>query len=503
MNNTALPARVSLALLTSAGVVALYLVRVNFSVAIVAMVRTASPNTNYTTTTAPHTAFCSTLNQVNRSVSGEEAVDVKLESSGNSSQTNNTAQDFSDTMVLTGTERGLVLGGFFYGYCLTCILGGRLGELYGTKRVFGGAILIGGVLTLFTPLAARSHYVVLMLLRTVIGLSQGVVYPSMNTMVARWIPPLERSRFMAFTYMSNTLGTIITMPLCGMIIAEVGWPAVFYVTGGVSLVWVVVWALFMHDSPDQHPKISLEERSYILHAIQEGTTHNKPSRTPWWSFLSSAPLWATHAAHTGSMFGFNLLLTQLPIYMSSVLGFSIKTNGFLSALPFLSMFVGGNIAGQLSDWLVTHKYLTVCWSRKIFATISLVLPGAVLVIVGYVGCNTTLAVTLFTIGTAFSGAICSGHRVNHLDLAPNFAGTTSGMSNALAFGIVTIVPVVVGAMTSNQSLEEWQSVFWLTGVVYVVTSAVFVIFGSTDIQPWNFPQEDETQQPSEEETEFL
>ncbi|KAG7160654.1 Vesicular glutamate transporter 2-like [Homarus americanus] len=77
------------------------------------------------------------------------------------------------------------------------------------------------------------------------------------------------------------------------------------------------------------------------------------------------------------------------------------------------------------------------------------------------------------------------------------------MSNALAFGIVTIVPVVVGAMTSNQSLEEWQSVFWLTGVVYVVTSAVFVIFGSTDIQPWNFPQEDETQQPSEEETEFL
>ncbi|KAG7160653.1 Sialin-like 6, partial [Homarus americanus] len=167
-----LPARVSLALLTSAGVVALYLVRVNFSVAIVAMVRTASPNTNYTTTTAPHTAFCSTLNQVNRSVSGEEAVDVKLESSGNSSQTNNTAQDFSDTMVLTGTERGLVLGGFFYGYCLTCILGGRLGELYGTKRVFGGAILIGGVLTLFTPLAARSHYVVLMLLRTVIGLSQ-------------------------------------------------------------------------------------------------------------------------------------------------------------------------------------------------------------------------------------------------------------------------------------------------------------------------------------------
>ncbi|KAG7160652.1 Sialin-like 5 [Homarus americanus] len=484
----AVPARHSLALLTSAGVAVLYMLRINMSVAIVAMAHTPTPTSgNSNTTTHAHTtAYCVSYNQENQTILMEETLKGKKTAGADNSTL---PEDYlTEEDPLTNK-----------------IPGGRLAELYGTKRVFGGAILIGGVLTLFTPLAARAHYVVLILLRAAIGLAHGVVYPSLNTMVARWIPPLERPRFMSFTYMSNTLGTIITMPLCGMIIAEVGWPAVFYVTGGVSLVWVVVWALFMHDSPDQHPKISLEERSYILHAIQDGTTHNKPSRTPWRSILTSVPLWATHVAHIGSMFGFNLLLTQLPTYMSSILGFSIKTNGLLSAIPFVTQFLGSILSGMWVTWLLTHKYMTVFTSRRIFSTISLVLPGIVLVIVGYVGCDITLAVALFPVSTAFSGAICSGHLANHLDLAPNFAGTILGVSNTLAYMVSICVPVIVGAMTPHQNLKEWQAVFWLTAVMYVSSWMVFTVFGSTEIQPWNYSTvvEQQQQQPTGKETKFL
>lgn len=46
-----------------------------------------------------------------------------------------------------------------------------MAEMYGTKIVFGGAILIGGILTLFIPLAARAHYSVIVVLRALIGLS--------------------------------------------------------------------------------------------------------------------------------------------------------------------------------------------------------------------------------------------------------------------------------------------------------------------------------------------
>lgn len=45
-----------------------------------------------------------------------------------------------------------------------------MAELYGTKRVFGGAILVGAILSFFTPMAARTHYILLILLRALIGL---------------------------------------------------------------------------------------------------------------------------------------------------------------------------------------------------------------------------------------------------------------------------------------------------------------------------------------------
>lgn len=51
-----------------------------------------------------------------------------------------------------------------------------------------------------------------------------------------------------------------------------------------------------------------------------------------------------------------------------------------------------------------------------------IMTAIVLVTVGYVGCNAALAVALFPVATAFSGAYCSGHMPNHLDLSPNFAG---------------------------------------------------------------------------------
>jgi sugar phosphate permease len=65
------------------------------------------------------------------------------------------------------------------------------------------------------------------------------------------------------------------MPVCGFLIASVGWESVFYVTGVVGLVWSVIWFFVVFDSPAQHPRISQEERRYIENAIGEATSHGK------------------------------------------------------------------------------------------------------------------------------------------------------------------------------------------------------------------------------------
>lgn len=66
---------------------------------------------------------------------------------------------------------------------------------------------------------------------------------------------------------ASSLGAAITMPICGYLIASLGWESVFYVTGAIGIIWSVAWFLLVFDSPSQHPRISHEERRYIENAI--------------------------------------------------------------------------------------------------------------------------------------------------------------------------------------------------------------------------------------------
>lgn len=74
---------------------------------------------------------------------------------------------------------------------------------------------------------------------------------------------------------ASSLGAAITMPVCGFLIASLGWESVFYVTGVVGLVWSITWFFLVFDSPAQHPRISEEERRYIESSIGGATSHGK------------------------------------------------------------------------------------------------------------------------------------------------------------------------------------------------------------------------------------
>ena len=45
--------------------------------------------------------------------------------------------------------------------------------------------------------------------------------------------------------------------------------ALLFFQGGFGLVWCLAWFALVHDSPQSHPRISIEERDYIVSAIEE------------------------------------------------------------------------------------------------------------------------------------------------------------------------------------------------------------------------------------------
>lgn len=244
-------------------------------------------------------------------------------------------------------QTNFVLGSFFWGYVLTELPGGRLAELIGGRRVFGHSMLWASVLTLITPLSAHLSYVMLIVVRVALGFMLGASWPAIHPVAAVWIPPMERSKFMSnmmgkslfnstplctvqginnclFSYLASSLGAAITMPLCGYLISVAGWASVFYWTGGIGLLWSFCWFFFVYETPATHPRISAEERREIEEAIGTSTSKKRPSYVPWGQLLCSPAVWAIIITHGLAVFGFFLVVNQLPTFMSKILHFDIK-----------------------------------------------------------------------------------------------------------------------------------------------------------------------------------
>jgi len=362
-----------------------------------------------------------------------------------------------------------------------------LAERIGGKILFGGGVFVTAGLSLLTPVAARWSVYLLIGLRVLEGIAQGGSLPSMHALLSRWIPPMERTRAVTFVHAGIQLGTVIGMSLSGVLCDygfAGGWPSVFYVFGAAGCVWSFAWFLLCHNSPSTHPRISVAERQYIERSMESCETSIKPP-TPWVKIATSRPLWACAIAQFASSWGFYTMLTCLPMYMHDVLQFDMTQNGILSALPYIAMWLLMIGSGQLADRLRASNRVQTTTIRKLFCAAGLLIPAVFLMAVGFLGCNRILIVSAVVFSIGSSAVAWSGIAVNHLDLAPIYAGTLMGLTSTLATVAGFLGPEVVGALTYHESTRaQWQKVFYIAAAIYGFGAAIFIVFGSGELQDW-------------------
>jgi len=353
--------------------------------------------------------------------------------------------------------------------------------------VFGGGVLVTAGLTLLTPVAARCSVYMLICLRVLEGMSEGVTFPSMYVLLSCWIPPAERSRAVAFVFAGTKLGSIVGMQLSGLLCdyCYFGcWPSVFYVLGVVGCVWSSAWFVLCYSSPSVHPRISVAEREYIEQSMEYCQTSAK-LQTPWRKIVTSRPFWACAVAQFANNWGAYTLLTCLPMYLHDVMQFDMTENGFLSALPHIAAWLIMTAGGHLADWLRAPNRLQATTVVKLFNTAGLLIPGLFLFVVGFSGCSRALAVSAIVMSTGTAGLCASGFIVSLIDMAPAYAGILMGITNTLAPVSGIIGPEVVGALIYSESTRsQWLKVFYITTAIYCFGAAVFVAFGSGEIQDW-------------------
>ena len=401
----------------------------------------------------------------------------------------NKSQDYDESLRTTFDwdewTQGLILSSFSWGYIVTQLLGGRMAEKFGTKKVYGICLFLSGIFSFISPWVTKWHFHAFMVLRAIQGALHGVTWPSLHALTARWVPVAERGGFIAKGYFGSAFGTVIMFPLCGAIVQAWGWEMAFHIIGVWNSIWFACWWLLVFDTPDKHPRISNTELNHLHNSLGNDV---EMLPIPWKGILLSKPFWSLIATDFADTWGLLTLLIYFPTYLKVMLGFDIASTGLLSSLPMICRYLGGLTFSYIADKLIAKQKLSVTNVRKVFQSIAEVMTALTMVIAAFTGCNPFYAIALQCIGFFFKGAIASGCLSSYIDLSPNFSGTLFGIGNTFSGGgAAFLIPLVVGSITQdNMTFNAWKTVFLLAAGLLLAGNAIYCIFITGEVQEWNY-----------------
>ncbi|RWS15377.1 Sialin-like protein [Dinothrombium tinctorium] len=384
--------------------------------------------------------------------------------------------------------KGVVLGAFYYGYFFIHLYGGQLALWLGARNIVGFSLLSAAILTILTPLSAYIDIIALIVLRIITGILQGVVTPGIYTIFSQWIPFKERSTALAFVDVGANSGTLITMLLSGILCKHGfagGWPSVFYTFGTVGLFFSLIWWYAIHDTPEHHPRVDSAEIIYIQNNIDAMREARKP-KIPWLKIVSSLPVWSIGIAKFCGQMGLMAFKTKLPAYMATVLHLPIDENGTINALIFICLIAGMSVTGFLSDYIERRKLLSKTMSRKLFETISYLIPAIAIAAIPFASKNETIVLMLLMLSMLAYGFHVGGDNPIVVDVAPDFSGSVYGF--VAAFGSVPgfLAPLVIGYIIDLNPGNPlmWNYVFYMLAGLYFFGFLVFTAFATSETQSW-------------------
>ncbi|KAF5286578.1 hypothetical protein FQA39_LY16261 [Lamprigera yunnana] len=455
-----IPARFVLYLLSMFGFMVSFIIRNDINLTILAMVKDRKKN-----------------------ISG-----INAESHCYTTNLNNTnvATDYGGTLDWSPDAQSYIIASFYWMYVCAHIIGGAVTQKFGTKRVFGYVQLTCALCSFCIPLASETHYGIVIAIRSIQGFASGFVWPAMYSIVGHWIPKQERSRFLS-SFQGSNFGTGISYALCGFLIANFNWKAVFYTSGSIGLVWCLMWYFLVFDSPEKHPRISREEQEYIRKNTDSSYACRRQQKVPWTSILRSIPVWAIAVTCFGRVWILYTFTIYGPQYMKHILGFSVEKNGLLSGAPFMACYFSTVMFGYTADQIMNRGWLTKTTTRKLFTFVGQIVPSLLCILMGYIGCNIVIILILYFLAINILSAPFAGAMASIVDVAPNFGGVVVGFCQTIYMISGVFSPLTAGYITrEGHNIVNYRTTFNITGGIGMVTYLMYQIWGSSEIQSWNY-----------------
>ncbi|XP_017835299.1 uncharacterized protein LOC108594669 [Drosophila busckii] len=390
----------------------------------------------------------------------------------------------------TEAQKSYIISSFFWSYVLCNFVAGLIVRRFGAKLTLFVMTLGTGLLCALTPYciswAGWRAYCVIRILQ---GVLQGMLFPSMHHHLAKWSPPKESNRLGAFVYTGCNCGAILGLALSGPIASSAwGWPGIHNVSAALCGLGALLWWLLSADNAPSCRFVSKQELQYIERSLhREEGFHAQRIPIPWRALLSSAPFISLAVVGLAQCWSNSMRLEQTPFYMAGVLELDISSNALYSALPSVARWIASYVCMLFAELAAKRKWLSETNVCKVLNTLATWAPAALLVGIGFLDkSQAQLAVALMTLNGGLNAGVDIGSLLPVNSMSPNHAGVLMALVNGISQIFALVAPLAVGIIVSDQtSRVQWQIVFALTAVIFFLGNLVYIIWGSSELQPWD------------------
>lgn len=241
---------------------------------------------------------------------------------------------------------GTLVSLFFVGYLAT-FFGGYLSDRFGRKRISVFSVLGFGITTAATALVRGP--VGLGVIRVITGVFEGFQYPTAASWISETYPHHKRGKALALWETGYSLGTLLGSLIATTVAAVLGWRAPWPVTGGLSVIAGILFALFIK-----------ERRREETPGYDESLVLQKYQRRPRYrDVLRIRNVWVVFVLHGLYNFTFWMANTWVPEYVIKTRDISFAGGGFLSVVLFGGVSIGLILNGFLADRIGRIKTISI------------------------------------------------------------------------------------------------------------------------------------------------
>jgi ACS family D-galactonate transporter-like MFS transporter len=371
------------------------------------------------------------------------------------------APQLTSELNLSPSNMGILLSAFFWTYAICQLLGGWLVDRYDVRIIYGLGFIVWSLATAGTGFV--TSFATLLVFRLLLGIGECVAYPAYSKILAGNFPESHRGIANALIDAGSKAGPAIGTLVGGMIVAELGWRALFFILGFGSLIWVPLW--FIWGPRDRALAVSASSKAPAISEI-----------------VRRRDAWGTFFGLFCGNYVWYFLITWLPLYLVKARGFSLEKMAILGSLPFFCIAIGTTLGGYLSDRMIARG-MGVTQVRKGFVVAGFLL-SLPMVLVAFVS-DAHFAVGLLVVASFCFGFYSSNLWAITQTLAgPSAAGKWTGLQNGFGNLAGVVAPTFTGFVV--EATGSFQLAFLSVAVMLICGAICFgFVIGPVKETTWS------------------